>query len=89
MAKVNEIYQSLDKTNGSLYTSEQKRVLAHMIELGRHSSQTSPLISIFSRNLHQVLMLTQHMLVHYPDHQERKLKFEVSALISCKSGMSC
>jgi len=42
MAKVDEIYQSLDKTHGSLYTPEQKRAWAHMIELGKHSSQANP-----------------------------------------------
>ena len=42
MAKIDEIYQSLDKTHGSLYTPEQKRAWAHMIDLGKHSSQAIP-----------------------------------------------
>jgi len=42
MAKVDDIYQNLDKTHGSQYTPEQKRAWAHMIQLGKHSSQMSP-----------------------------------------------
>lgn len=42
MAKVDDIYKKIDDAHGSLYTPEQKRAWAHMIELGKHDSITQP-----------------------------------------------
>ena len=42
MAKVDEIYKKIDETHGNLYSPEQKRAWAHLIELGKHESITCP-----------------------------------------------
>ena len=42
MAKVDEIYKSLDQAHGNVFTSEQKRAWAHLIKLGKHSYQSVP-----------------------------------------------
>ena len=42
MAEVDVIYKSLDSTHGTMYSSEQKRAWAHLIQLGKHSSQSVP-----------------------------------------------
>ena len=51
MAKVNEIYKSLDKAHGSGYCAEQKRAWGQLIELGKHSSQSVPLNKPFFQRL--------------------------------------
>ena len=42
MAKVDEIYQKIHETHGNLYSPEQKRAWAHMVELGKHDSISQP-----------------------------------------------
>ena len=42
MAKVDEIYKKIHETHGNLYSPEQKRAWAHMIELGKHDSISQP-----------------------------------------------
>ena len=42
MAKVDDIYKKIDEAHGNLYSPEQKRAWAHMIELGKHDSVTQP-----------------------------------------------
>ena len=42
MAKVDEIYKKINTVHGNLYTPEQKRAWAHMIELGKHDSISQP-----------------------------------------------
>ena len=42
MAKVDEIYKKIHEAHGNLYTPEQKRAWAHMIELGKHDSISQP-----------------------------------------------
>ena len=42
MAKVDEIYQKIHETHGNLYSPEQKRAWAHMIERGKHDSISQP-----------------------------------------------
>lgn len=42
MAKVDEIHQKIHETHGNLYSPEQKRACAHMIELGKHDSISQP-----------------------------------------------
>ena len=38
MSKVDEVYKKIHEAHGNLYSPEQKRAWAHMIELGKHHS---------------------------------------------------
>ena len=62
MAKVDKIYKSLDKAYGSGYPAEQKQARAHLIELGKRSSQSVPPNKPFF----------SHQQTSHPDHSERR-----------------
>ena len=42
MAKVDDIYKQIHDKHGNLFFTEQKRVWAHMVELGKHDSIAQP-----------------------------------------------